>query len=89
MLRDEGREINHHGRIRKFDADGNEIDEDEEVSLLLKVNSLLITYFSSEEAASDAVEPIKIMDDGNGGFDLNLISRQEDTQVTSSQKYKY
>ena len=37
MLRDEGREINHHGRIRKFDADGNEIDEDEEVSLLLKV----------------------------------------------------
>ena len=42
MLRDEGREINHHGRIRKFDADGNEIDEDEEVSLLLTVKSLLI-----------------------------------------------
>ena len=30
MLRDEGREINHHGRVRKFDADGNEIDEDAE-----------------------------------------------------------
>lgn len=37
MLRDEGREINHHGRVRKFDADGNEIEEDSEddgVSLL-------------------------------------------------------
>ena len=31
MLRDEGREVNHHGRIRKFDADGNEIDEDADV----------------------------------------------------------
>ena len=30
MLRDEGREINHHGRVRKFDADGNEIEEGEE-----------------------------------------------------------
>ena len=30
MLRDEGREINHHGRVRKFDADGNEIEEDSE-----------------------------------------------------------
>ena len=27
-LRDEEREVNHHGRVRKFDADGNEIEED-------------------------------------------------------------
>ena len=26
-LRDEEREVNHHGRVRKFDADGNEIEE--------------------------------------------------------------
>ena len=26
------------------------------------------------------IEPIKILDDGKGGFDINLISRKEDTQ---------
>ena len=26
-MRDEEREVNHHGRVRKFDADGNEIEE--------------------------------------------------------------
>ena len=29
-LRDEKREVNHHGRVRKLDADGNEVDEDDE-----------------------------------------------------------
>ena len=29
----------------------------------------------------NAVVPINIVDSGSGGFDLNLISRKEDTQV--------
>ena len=40
MLRDEGREVNHHGRVRKFDEDGNEIvdDAEKEAMVLKKVN---------------------------------------------------
>ena len=33
MLRDEEREVNHHGRIRKMDADGNEVTVDTEDSV--------------------------------------------------------
>ena len=32
-----------------------------------------------DETVSD-VEPIKIMDDGKGGFNIDLISRHENTQ---------
>ena len=32
----------------------------------------------------NAVVPINIVDSGSGGFDLNLISRKEDTQVIKS-----
>ena len=37
--------------------------------------------FIPKEKGADAVEPIQIMDDGKGGFNLDLISRKEDTQV--------
>ena len=38
-LRDEKREVNHHGRVRKLDADGNEVDEDyEEAPKVLENN---------------------------------------------------
>ena len=28
-LRDEKREVNHHGRVRKLDADGNEVEDED------------------------------------------------------------
>ena len=34
-----------------------------------------------QEPDKDEVQPIKIIDDGNGGFNMDLISRREDTQV--------
>ena len=33
MLRGEEREVNHHGRIRKIDADGNEVDTENDVEV--------------------------------------------------------
>ena len=33
LLRDEGREVNHHGKVRTFDADGNKISEDDEAEV--------------------------------------------------------
>ena len=44
MLRDEGREINHHGRVRKFDADGNEIEDDAEVVLNAMQISIIFLF---------------------------------------------
>ena len=35
-----------------------------------------------QESEKDDVHPIKIIDDGHGGFNMDLISRKEDTQVT-------
>ena len=35
-----------------------------------------------QESDKDEVHPIKIIDDGNGGFNMDLISRKEDMQVT-------
>ena len=39
-LRDEKREVNHHGRVRKLDADGNEVEDDgdEEAPKVLENN---------------------------------------------------
>ena len=34
-----------------------------------------------QESETDEVQPIKIIDDGKGGFNMDLISREEDTQV--------
>ena len=39
-----------------------------------------------QESDKDEVHPIKIIDDGNGGFNMDLISRKEDTQVTYRNK---
>ena len=34
-----------------------------------------------QELEKDEVHPIKIIEDGKGGFNMDLISRKEDTQV--------
>ena len=34
-----------------------------------------------QELEKDEVQPIKIIEDGKGGFNMDLISRKEDTQV--------
>ena len=34
-----------------------------------------------QESDQDEVHPINIIDDGKGGFNVDLISRKEDTQV--------
>jgi len=66
-LRDEeDREVNHHGRVRQFDVDGNEI---------------------SPDVTTSNVDPIKIMDDGKGGFNIDLISRNENTQVQALEAF--
>ena len=48
---------------------------------LQSIFQLLILNFLLKAADSNRVEPIKIVDSDNGGFDLKLISRKEDTQV--------
>ena len=48
---------------------------------LQSIFQLMILNFSLKAADSNRVEPIKIVDSDNGGFDLKLISRKEDTQV--------
>ena len=37
-----------------------------------------------KDGTTSHVEPIRIMDDGKGGFDINLISRKENTQELKS-----
>ena len=75
MLREEeGREINHHGRVRQLDAEGNEI---------FVVGNYMKFYWIIEackDGTVSDVEPIKIMDDGKGGFNIDLISRHENKQ---------
>jgi hypothetical protein len=49
MLRDEGREVNHHGTARKFDADGNEIIDDAEVEVWHSYSDTFAIYISTND----------------------------------------
>lgn len=67
FLRDENREVNHHGRVRTLDADGNDVEEVEE-----KVVDL-VTGENTDTLRNTWV--------GNEPLQLALISRHEDVQV--------
>ena len=40
----------------------------------------MTNWWYIKDVSETDVEPIKIFDDGKGGYDINLISRKEDTQ---------
>ena len=71
--------MNHHGRVRKLDEDGNEIPDDADVCYHISLITITCSYV--QETDPNEVVPIKVVDSDNGEFVLNLISRQEDTQV--------
>ena len=67
FLRDEKREVNHHGRVRTLDEDGNEVDPDEEET--------------ADPCADNTIDALKNNWIGTEPLQLALISRHEDVQV--------
>ena len=67
FLRDEKREVNHHGRVRTLDEDGNEVDPDEEKT--------------ADPGTDNTTDALKNNWIGNEPLQLALISRHEDVQV--------
>ena len=51
------------------------------ILIQIHLQSIFQLNFLLKAADSNRVEPIHIVDSDNGGFDLKLISRKEDTQV--------
>merc|ERR1711962_325295 len=73
FLRDEKREVNHHGRVRTLDEDGNEVDPDEEKT--------------ADPAADNTTDALKNNWIGTEPLQLALISRHEDVQVDALKEH--
>ena len=66
-LRDENREVNHHGSVRTLEADGNDVEENKEKVVDLQTG--------------DNLESRKNTWVGDEPLHLALISRKENVQV--------